>query len=158
MLPVVVEDDVDEELPAEHEDDNGLLDSASDASAASDSDIDSLSTAEGSAFLHPDISAADPGPNANVLTAKELRAAAKTAKKAAQEAEAAAKSCAVCGQLADAKWLTCTCSARFHIECLAKRFLQVRRLFSIVCFCTRQKCSSPLGCLLAAYKNNAGME
>lgn len=35
------------------------------------------------------------------------------------------KLCSVCGAKADAKWLICGCGARSHIECMAKRFLQV---------------------------------
>ena len=38
---------------------------------------------------------------------------------------AASKLCSVCGEKADAKWLVCGCGARSHIECTAKRFLQV---------------------------------
>lgn len=41
-------------------------------------------------------------------------------------AAAAGKLCSVCGEKADAKWLICGCGARTHIECMAKRFLQVR--------------------------------
>ena len=132
MLPVVVEDDFDEGPPAEHDDD----DTAAAAPAAIIGDSLPSASLENTAGTNPVLQdAVVPASmitGSDALSAKELRAAAKAeaaaaraAAKAVKEAEAAAKQCAVCREMADSKWLSCTCSARSHVECLAKRFLRV---------------------------------
>ena len=132
MLPVVVEDDFDEGPPAQHDED----DAAAAAPVAIDSNLLPSASLDESAGTHTVLQdaviAASVMPGSDALSAKEQRAAAKAeaaaaraAAKAVKEAEAAAKQCAVCGEMADSKWLFCTCSARSHIECLAKRFLRV---------------------------------
>ena len=123
MLPVVVEDDFDEGPPEEHADQDDL---ASSAQLNPDSAI-----THPEAFNH--IAMTDAGPStaldeAYAASAEAAPLSEKEARKAEKAQAAAAKLCSVCGEKADAKWLTCSCSARTHIECLAKRFLQVHTI------------------------------
>ena len=101
-LPVVVDADFDEGLPEEEHDKDAAPPPEAD-SASLDSGI---STVTASSPQEP----------------KLLDQRADASDKAAA---ASSKLCSVCGDKADAKWLICTCGARSHIECLAKRFLQV---------------------------------
>ena len=151
MLPVVVDDDSDEGPPEEHAEQEDLDDSA--LVNAESSNAHDLAD---SPLPHTDIvlcgeavnqaSAEDLAASIDIeaLTGKERQQAEKQlqkAEKARQKAEkerqkaekehqkadeAAAKACCLCGEKADAKWLTCSCSARSHVECLAKRFLKVQ--------------------------------
>ena len=126
MLPVIVEDDFDEGPPEEHADQDDLA-----SSAQLNPDL---------AFTHPEslmprahIAMTDAGPStaldvAYAASAEAAPLSGKEARKAEKDQAAAAKLCSVCGKKADAKWLTCSCSARTHIECLAKHFLQVHTI------------------------------
>lgn len=132
MLPVVVDDDFDEGPPEEHAEQEDLDESVipnTDLSMVQDMTDSAPSgsgqnvSAEGTAAL----------PETVALSEKDRRKAEKQRQKAGKELakaekakEAAAKLCCMCGEKADAKWLMCSCSARSHVECLAKRFLKVR--------------------------------
>lgn len=138
MLPVVVEDDFDEGPPEEEQADQGDLDDSALPSAEStvthglaDSAL-SASNLEIDREQAPDAEVLLPLTESVPLSEKDRRKAEKEQQKAERELakaekakEAAAKLCCMCGEKADAKWLTCTCSARSHVECLAKRFLKV---------------------------------
>ncbi|KAL0032103.1 hypothetical protein WJX77_005130 [Trebouxia sp. C0004] len=114
MLPVVVEDDFDEGSPEEHADQDDLASSAQ-------LNLDSAITHPESFTTHAHTAMTDAGPSTAL---GEASLSEKEARKAEKAQAAAAKLCSVCGEKADAKWLACSCSARTHIECLAKRFLQ----------------------------------
>ena len=123
MLPVVVEDDFDEGPPEEHADQD---DAASTAVLPLDSAgpyLESALTHDHMGPTHAQVSTA--GNEMQAVSAAAAPLSEKEARKAEKTQAAAAKLCCVCGEKADAKWLTCSCSARTHIECLAKRFLQV---------------------------------
>ena len=144
MLPVVVDDDFDEGPPEEHAEQDEVEIASLSADPAVISEVPNL----------PDTEALDPNDQlerqasvddlplsarAEVLSGKERQRAEKDQQQAEKERqkaekqrqkaekaeEAAAKLCCLCGEKADAKWLTCPCSARSHVECLAKRFLKV---------------------------------
>lgn len=126
MLPVVVEDDFDEGPPEEHADQDDLASSAQ-------LNHDSAITHPESFMTHAHIAMTDTGPSTALdrvyaAPAEAAPLSDKEARKAEKAQAAAAKLCSVCGEKADAKWLTCSCSARTHIECLAKRFLQVHTI------------------------------
>lgn len=152
MLPVVVDDDFDEGPPEEQEDldDSALLNAdSSNADSMLTHNLADSSLTQTDIVCHGQAvnqaSAEDLAASIGLeaLTGKEQQRAEKQlqkAEKARQKAEkerqkaekelqkaeeAAAKACCLCGEKADAKWLTCSCSARSHVECLAKRFLKV---------------------------------
>ena len=137
MLPVVVDDDFDEGPPEEQADQEDL-----DESALPSADPSMTYVVADSAFstCNPEVQREQrsdaevllPLAETVPLSEKDCRKAEKEQQKAEKELakaekakEAAAKLCCMCGEKADAKWLTCTCSARSHVECLAKRFLKV---------------------------------
>ncbi len=129
MLPVVVEDDFDEGPPEEHADQDDLASSAQ-------LNPDSAITHPELFTTHAHIAMTDAGPStaldeAYAASAEAAPLSEKEARKAEKAQAAAAKLCSVCGEKADAKWLTCSCSARTHIECLAKRFLQVHTINAV---------------------------
>lgn len=103
-LPVVVDADFDEGLPEEEAD--------QDMAAPPESDSANLDTS-----LTADLASS---------SQQEATMSSQVGDAIDKAAAAAARLCSVCGQKADAKWLICSCGARSHIECLAKRFLQVR--------------------------------
>ena len=139
MLPVVVDDDFDEGPPEEQADQEGV-----DESALPSADSSMTHAMTDSAFSASSLELERHQASAEVLALftgtvplsekdhrraeKEQQKAEKKLAKAEKAKEAAAKLCCMCGEKADAKWLTCTCSARSHVECLAKSFLKVCRV------------------------------
>ena len=138
MLPVVVDDDFDEGPPEEQADQEDLDESALTSAESSMTHVVADSALSASNLdVHreqaPDAEVPLPIAETVPLSEKDRRKAEKEQQKAEKELakaekakEAAAKLCCMCGEKADAKWLTCSCSARSHVECLAKRFLKVR--------------------------------
>ncbi len=123
MLPVIVDDDFDEGPPEEHADEAGLADSPLNDLDIGIADPDSAMTHARSTQTNAEgTTALDEGCSAS---AGAVPLSEKEARKAEKAQAAAAKLCSVCGERADAKWLTCSCAVRTHVECLAKRFLQV---------------------------------
>lgn len=156
MLPVVVADDFDEgppeEQPEEGLDESVLLSADSTMThAMADSAVSGTNLEAHGQQISAEVLA--PLPETAALSDKERRQAEKQQQKAEKEQqkelqkaekakEAAAKLCCLCGEKADAKWLSCSCSARSHVECLAKRFLKVGcvpRLLVPASYCRTEK-------------------
>lgn len=123
MLPVVVEDDFDEGPPEEHADQDEAASTAALPLDIADPYLESSLTHNHMGPTHVQVSTT--GNEVQAASADAAPLSEKEARKAEKAQAAAAKLCCVCNEKADAKWLTCSCSARTHIECLAKRFLQV---------------------------------
>lgn len=150
VLPVVVADDFDEEPPEEQADQEGMDESvllSTESSMTHAMANSALSGTNSEADQQQDLAEVlAPLPATAALSDKERRKAEKAQEKAEKEQqkelqkaekakEAAAKLCCMCGVKADAKWLSCSCSARSHVECLAKRFLKVGCVLSLsACF------------------------
>ena len=123
MLPVVVEDDFDEGPPEEHADQDEAASTAVLPLDNADPYLESSLTHDHMGLTRVQVSTA--GNEVQAASADAAPLSEKEARKAEKAQAAAAKLCCMCGEKADAKWLTCSCSARTHIECLAKHFLQV---------------------------------
>ena len=151
MLPVVVDDDFDEGPPEERADQEDF-----DEAALPSADSSMTHAVADSALSASNLELERHQPSAEVLapltetvplSEKDRRKAEKVQQKAEKEVakaekakEAAAKLCCMCGEKAEAKWLTCSCSARSHVECLAKRFLKVCECAVTDClFCTEHR-------------------
>lgn len=157
MLPVVVADDFDEGPPEEQADQEGLDESvllsaeSGMTHAMADSALSGINLEAQGQQASAEVLA--PLPETAALSGKERQKAEKQQQKAEKEQqkelqkaekarEAAAKLCCMCGEKAEAKWLSCSCSARSHVECLAKRFLKVGcvpRLLVPASHCTTEK-------------------
>ena len=147
MLPVVVDDDFDEGLPEEQADQEDLDESvlpsaqssmthvmADSAISASNPEVHREEALDAEVLL-PSAETVPLSEQDRRKAEKEQQKAEKELAKAEKAKEAAAKLCCMCGEKADSKWLTCTCSARSHVECLAKRFLKVCCALSLVACC-----------------------
>ena len=155
MLPVVVDDDFDEGLPEEQADqEEDLVESVLPSAQSSMTHVMADSAISASNLEVHREEALDtevllPSAETVPLSEQDRRKAEKEQQKAEKEQqkaekelakaekakEAAAKLCCMCGEKADSKWLTCACSARSHVECLAKRFLKVCCALSLVACC-----------------------
>lgn len=106
-LPVSVDADFDEGLPKEETEQTAAPAPAEVAQSQLDCSVDAPEVQATATGLGLEDAPQDGGPSSDM------------------QQSAASKLCSVCGEKADAKWLVCGCGARSHIDCTAKRYLQV---------------------------------